>query len=123
MNGEEVKWKDAPKGQYLTDVKEHILWKDEKTGAMLALRKLPKGDIHETAHTHPDANHWMFLFSGEAVGPDGFKLTVSENDYFFIPAPKGERHGGYATVPEGTKFTKDFIGLWFFDGPQTKISE
>ena len=120
INGQEVEWKDAPKDQYLTDVKEHVLWQDEQTGATLALRKIPKGDIHEAVHKHPDANHWMFLFTGEVVYPDGRKISVSENDYFFLLAPKGEMHGG---GPEGTQFTQEIIGLWFFDGPQTKISE
>jgi 2,4'-dihydroxyacetophenone dioxygenase len=120
VNGKEVEWKDTPEGQYLTDVKEQVLWKDEKTGAMLALRKIPKGGPHEAVHIHPDASHWMFLFSGVVEYPDGRKLSVSENDYFFLLAPKGESHGG---LPEGAKITQDFIGLWFFDGPQTKVSE
>jgi hypothetical protein len=120
VNGKEVEWQNTPKGHYLSDVKEHVLWKDESTGAMLALRKIPVGGLHEHPHIHPDASHWMFLLSGEAVYPDGSTLSCSENDYIFMFAPRGKKHGG---GPAGLKFTKEFIGLWYFDGPQTKISE
>lgn len=120
VNGKEVEWKDAPKGHYITDVKEHVLWKDESTGAMLALRKIPKGGRHEHPHIHPDANHWMFILSGELVRKDGSTGSWSENDYMFGVAPRGEKHGGASQLKE---ITKEIIGLWFFDGPQTKVSE
>ncbi|MHA2217672.1 MAG: hypothetical protein ACXACY_17195 [Candidatus Hodarchaeales archaeon] len=118
VNGKDIVWKDTPKGHYLTDVKEHVLWEDESTGAMLALRKIPVGSVHEHPHVHPDANHWMFLLSGEATDADGTKTSCSEGDYMFMIAPQGEKHGG---GPEGRKFTKEIIGLWYFDGPQTKV--
>ena len=120
VNDKDIEWKDTPKGHYLTDVKEHVIWKDDKTGAMLALRKIPVGGVHEHPHTHPDANHWMFLLSGEAKDADGSTISCSENNYIFMFAPKGETHGG---GPEGRRFTKEIIGLWYFDGPQTKVSK
>jgi 2,4'-dihydroxyacetophenone dioxygenase len=120
INGKDVEWEDAPKGHYLTDVKEKVLWKDERTGAMLAIRKIPKGGIHENPHKHPQANHWVFGLSGEMKYPDGTLLSISEDDYFFLYAPKGDVHGG---GPKGTRFTTDCIVLMYFDGPQTKVSE
>jgi hypothetical protein len=120
VNGNKVEWKATSQGLYKTDVQEHILWQDEQTGAKLVLRKIPKGGPHEYPHHHPDANHWMFALSGATESPDGTKLSVSENNYVFRLNPKGTRHG---ELPDDFKFTEDVIGLFFFDGPETKIFE
>jgi hypothetical protein len=37
LNFKDIEWKDAPRGYYFTNVKQHTLWEDKKTGATLAL--------------------------------------------------------------------------------------
>jgi hypothetical protein len=45
MNGKDVEGEDPPKGDFLTDVKIKVLWRDEKTGAYFRLIKIPVGGI------------------------------------------------------------------------------
>jgi len=52
---EDLEWEDPPRGYYLTDVKQKTLWKDEKSGATLALIKFPEG-VADKIHSHPEAN-------------------------------------------------------------------
>ena len=61
VNGKEIKWEDAPKAYFLTDVKMHVLWRDEKTGAGLTLLKAPKGKNFDQPHTHPKFEELSFL--------------------------------------------------------------
>ena len=56
VNVEEVEWETFPEGWYLTDVQYHILWKNEDTGAMFLLLKVPVGGVAELPHTHPQAD-------------------------------------------------------------------
>ena len=55
LNFNEIEWEDTPRGYYLTDVKQKVLWEDPKTGATLALVKFPKG-VADKIHSHPEAN-------------------------------------------------------------------
>lgn len=117
MNGKEIKWEDAPKGHYLTDVKIHVLWRDEKTGAQFQLMKVPVGGLWENPHVHPDANQWALSISGEAEFPNGSKLTMGEDNYFFQFNPKGVEHAYY----KGAKVNKEAFNLVYYDGPSTKV--
>jgi hypothetical protein len=112
INGKEVEWKDPPKGYYITDVKQHVIWKDETTEAMMVLLKVPKGSVHELPHKHPHASQWAFGLSGEMQEPDGTRISVAEHGHFFGHTPKGEVHGG----DPRTKYLTDIIGLLYWDG-------
>jgi hypothetical protein len=101
-----VEWEDAPRGYYLTDVKQKTLWIDEKTGATLALLKFPVG-IADRIHTHPEANQICIGMSGEAEMANGALAELNPNGAFIFP--KGEAHGA-------TKFTKEGIILFYWDG-------
>lgn len=120
VNNAEIEWEDLPEGFYLTDVKQHVLWTDEKTGAHFALVKFPKGGAHELPHIHPHASHWMFILSGE--WNNGKQLiTKSEGDYGFSYRPKGIQHGPAKDSP--MEIVKDIIVLMYFDGPHTRVFE
>ena len=116
VNNRDIEWEDMPEGFYLTDVKRHVLWTDEKTGAHFALVKFPKGGVHELPHIHPDANHWMFGISGEVEYPGGVHLSAPET-YMFAFRPKGKLHG----PQPGTQFLTDCIAFVYFDGPHTRV--
>ena len=106
LNFKDIEWKDAPRGYYLTDVKQHTLSEDKKTGATLALIKFPKG-VADKIHSHPEANQIIIGFSGEVEMPNGL-LPLSPN--MIISTSKGVKHGA-------SHFTKESIFLFFWDGP------
>jgi hypothetical protein len=88
INGKEVEWDRAP--NFVNNVQRKVLWKDEKTGALFAIYRIPKGlDSKE-----------QFPHSHRARG--------------FNYCPKNEEHGA---VPKGVKVHKDWIYLHYFDGP------
>lgn len=120
INGKEVEWHDTPKGWYLTDVRQHILWQNEETGARFVLMKFPKGGNHEHPHTHPHANQWAMGLLGEMEQPNGTRIKFTGDAFSFQFTPKGEKHGG---LPDGGKFCSDCYGLFYFDGPLTKEFE
>jgi len=106
----QVEWQDAPKGFYLTDVKEKILWQNKKTGAMFLLGKAPIG-LSDTPHTHPEANMLSYLLSGELELPNGNIRKLAGRSGF---QPKG-------TLDVGYKFVKEALLLVYWDGPRTKV--
>jgi len=106
LNFKDIDWKDAPRGYYLTDVKQYTLWEDKKTGATLALVKFPKG-VADKIHTHPEANQIVIGLSGEVMMPSGI-MPLSPN--MVITTSKGTKHGA-------TNVTKESISLFFWDGP------
>ncbi len=113
LNFKDIEWKDAPRGYYLTDVKQHTLWEDERTGAILALIKFPVG-IADKIHSHPEANQICIGLSGECRMPRGI-LPLSPN--MVISASKGAKHGA-------TDITKESVFLFFWDGPpRPKVDE
>ena len=120
INGQEVEWKKFPDGWYLTDVQYHLLWKNEDTGAMFILIKIPKGGSHELYHMHPQADQMGFGLSGSMIR-DGTLMTAGEGNYTFGYRPKGKLHG----PPIGSKLevTEEAIILQYFDGPPTKLNE
>jgi hypothetical protein len=117
VNGKEVVWEDAPKGHYLIDVKIHVLWRDEKTGAQFQLLKAPVGGRPENPHVHPDANQYGLMISGEIELADGTKMTAGEDNYMFGFNPKGKEHAYW----KGAKLNKECLFLMYYDGPSTKV--
>ena len=107
----DIEWKDATRGYYLTDVKQHTLWEDKKSGATLALVKFPKG-VADKIHSHTEANQIIIGLSGEAEMPNGIMPLLPNN---VMTISKGVKHGA-------TKFTKESILLIFWDGsPKPKV--
>ncbi|MEC7883134.1 MAG: cupin domain-containing protein [Verrucomicrobiota bacterium] len=87
-------------------VKLKILHKDEKTGGIVTLRKFEAG-TKVPAHTHPKANEWAYIISGEWQESE----TVYSKGTLFH-APKGKKHGPHIAKT-------DVISLTHFDGPLT----
>ena len=84
------------------------LHKNESTGGVVVLRKFKSGHTIP-AHTHPDANEWAYVLSGEW---DESGVTYTNGALFF--APKGVRHGPHVAKTE-------IISLTIFDGPLTVV--
>jgi quercetin dioxygenase-like cupin family protein len=85
-----------------------ILHKNEATGGVVILRKFHPG-VTVPAHTHPEANEWAWVLSGE----------WQEDDVIYTPgalfhAPKGVRHGPHVAKTQ-------VISLTVFDGPLTVV--
>ena len=105
--------------QYLTHAKDKtwqpgpypgvellMLHKNETTGGVVVLRKFHAG-VTVTAHTHPLANEFVYVLSGEW---EESGTTHTSGTFFF--APRGERHGPHVAKTE-------VISLTMFDGPLT----
>ena len=113
LNFKDIEWQDAPRGYYLTNVKQKTLWEDKKTGATLALIKFPPG-VADKMHSHPDANQITIGLSGEVEMPtNGVIASLQPN--MALTMDKGGKHGA-------TLFTKESIILFFWDGhPKPEI--
>jgi quercetin dioxygenase-like cupin family protein len=85
-----------------------VLHRHEASGGVIVLRKFKSGHTIP-AHTHPDANEWAYVLSGEWVESD---LTYTAGTLFF--APKGVRHGPHVARTE-------VVSLTIFDGPLTVV--
>ena len=85
-----------------------ILHKHEATGGLVVLRKFAAG-TNVPAHTHPLANEWAYVLSGEW---EESGVTHAPGTLFF--APRGERHGPHVAKGE-------VISLTVFDGPLTVV--
>lgn len=109
-NAQEIKWTDAPKNMYLTDVKEKILWYNEETGAIMVLMKLPPG-LYAVPHIHPQANQWAYGLEGEVEHPNGKKQSVKDAFGFL---PKG-------ALEPGTIISKETLTIIYWDGPRSQI--
>ena len=83
-----------------------LLHKDEVTSAVTVLRKFAAGAIIP-AHTHPLANEWAYVLSGEW---EESEKVYTQGTLFH--AHKGERHGPH-------KAKTEVISLTHFDGPLT----
>jgi 2,4'-dihydroxyacetophenone dioxygenase len=101
-----LEWEEPPRGYYLTNVKQKVLWEDEKTGAMVALVRFPVG-VADKVHAHPEANQFFYGLSGEIEQGDGSKAPI---EGVFIHFSKGEKHGA-------TKFSEEATVLFYWDGP------
>jgi len=93
---DEMEWEDTPRGYYISDVKEKVLFQDPETGAKIALVKAPAG-IMDRLHKHPEANQYVLRLTGE-------------RKWAFSITPKGEVHGRADLKEEG-------IALFIWDGP------
>ena len=76
------------------------------SAGVVVLRKFKAGHIIP-AHTHPLANEWAYVLSGEWEESD---KTYTAGTLFY--APKGVRHGPHVAKTEA-------ISLTIFDGPLT----
>ena len=85
-----------------------VLHKNPDTGGVVVLRKFKAGHIIP-AHTHPLANEWAYVLSGE--WEEG-EATYTSGALFF--APKGTQHGPHIARTE-------VISLTTFDGPLTVV--
>ena len=85
-----------------------VLHKNLDTGGVVVLRKFSAGQTIP-AHTHPFANEWAYVLSGEWEESD---VTYTTGALFF--APKGTVHGPHIARTE-------VISLTTFDGPLTVI--
>ena len=83
-----------------------ILHQHKSTGGLVVLRKFKAG-YTIPAHTHPAANEWAYVLSGEW---EESGTTYTTGALFF--APKGTRHGPHIARTE-------VISLTIFDGPLT----
>jgi hypothetical protein len=117
INGKEIEWKDGPKGDFWTDIKMHVLWENEKTGANLALLKAPPSDTPPMgAHMHPDANEWAYYLAGEIESADGTRIKVTADNTVFAFNTKGVTHAG-----DGGKIIKEMLWLRYHDGASTRV--
>ncbi|MDZ4287504.1 MAG: cupin domain-containing protein [Prosthecobacter sp.] len=101
---EDRSWQPGP----YEGVQLKVLHKNEATGGVVVLRKFEAGKTIP-AHTHPSANEWAWILSGE----------WEENESSYVPgtlffAPKGTQHGPHVAKTE-------VISLTMFDGPLTIV--
>lgn len=101
-NADDKPWMPGP----YEGVELKVLHKNEVTGGVVVLRKFKAG-VTVPAHTHPQANEWAYIVTGEWE-EDG--VSYQPGTAFF--APKGVKHG-----PHVAKV--DVISLTVFDGPLT----
>lgn len=83
-----------------------VLHKHPETGGVVVLRKFEAG-VTVPAHTHPLANEWAYILSGEW---EESGVVYSPGTLFH--APKGIQHGPHIARTE-------VISLTTFDGPLT----
>ncbi len=98
------KWQPGP----YEGVELMVLHKNETTGGVVVLRKFKAG-CRIPAHTHPDANEWAYVLSGEWEESD---VTYEVGTLFH--APKGVRHGPHVARTE-------VVSLTIFDGLLTVV--
>ena len=99
---EDKPWQPGP----YAGVELKILHKNEATGGVVVLRKFHAG-MTIPAHTHPLANEWAWILSGEW---EESGVSYAPGTLFF--APKGQQHGPHVAKT-------DVISLTTFDGPLT----
>jgi 2,4'-dihydroxyacetophenone dioxygenase len=83
-----------------------VLHKNPVSGGVSILRKFKAG-VTVPAHTHREANEFVYVLSGEW---EESGKTYTTGSFFF--APKGVRHGPHIAKTEVISFT-------VFDGPLT----
>jgi quercetin dioxygenase-like cupin family protein len=85
-----------------------VLHKHENTGGVVVLRKFKAGHMIP-AHTHPNANEWAYVLSGEW---EESGVSYASGSLFY--ALKGVKHGPHITQTE-------VVSLTIFDGPLTVV--
>lgn len=94
----------------LAGLAHKMLWRDERTGASIALVRFAKGSGIPESHAHA-SNQFMYCLRGRyRYVPSG--LTLTEGDFYWNP--KGCVHG--PTIAE-----EDSILLEFYDGPHYPV--
>ena len=83
-----------------------LLHKNEATGGVVVLRKFNSGTV-VPAHTHPEANEYVYILSGEW---EESGIVYTTGTFFF--APRGKRHGPHIAKTE-------VVSVTMFDGPLT----
>ena len=96
------KWQPGP----YPGVELMVLHKNESTGGLVVLRKFQSG-MTVPAHTHPQANEFVYILSGEW---EESGVTYTNGAFFF--APKGQQHGPHVARTE-------VLSVTMFDGPLT----
>jgi quercetin dioxygenase-like cupin family protein len=99
---EDKPWQPGP----YAGVEIKVLHQHEATGGVTVLRKFKAGSTIP-AHTHPLANEWAYVLSGEW---EEAGVVYQTGALFF--APKDVRHGPHVAKTE-------VISLTVFDGPLT----
>ena len=99
---DEKPWQPGP----YAGVELKFLHKNDLTGGVVVLRKFEAGKTIP-AHTHPAANEWAWILSGEW---EESGVVYTPGTMFF--APKGTEHGPHVARTEVISFT-------VFDGPLT----
>jgi quercetin dioxygenase-like cupin family protein len=101
---EDIPWQLGP----YPGVELKVLHKNPDTGGVVVLRKFQAG-ITVPTHTHPLANEWAYILSGEW---EESGVGYQNGALFF--APKGIQHGPHVAKTE-------VISLTIFDGPLTVV--
>ena len=99
---EDRPWQPGP----YEGVELKVLHRNEETGGLVVLRKFEAGKTIP-AHTHPEANEWAWILSGEW---EENGVTYRAGTLFF--AGKGALHGPHVARTE-------VLSLTTFDGPLT----
>jgi quercetin dioxygenase-like cupin family protein len=102
LQSDDVEW--APKT--LAGLSQKMLWRDETTGASIALVRFERGSGVPSPHAHA-SNQFMFCLSGRYVYT-ATGLTLTPGSFYWNP--KGSVHG--PTFAE-----EDSVLLEFYDGP------
>lgn len=103
---QDVEWVDKT----LAGLSHKMLWRDEETGASIALVRFAQGAGIPSAHAHA-SNQFMYCLSGRYVYPtSGLVLTPGS----FYWNPKGSVHG--PTVAE-----EESVLLEVYDGPHYPV--
>jgi 2,4'-dihydroxyacetophenone dioxygenase len=101
-NAESKPWQPGP----YAGVELKVLHQNDETGGVMVLRRFASGQTIP-AHTHPEANEWAWILSGE--WEEG-GVSYTPGTLFF--APRGLEHGPHHAKTE-------VISLTVFDGPLT----
>jgi quercetin dioxygenase-like cupin family protein len=90
----------------LAGLSQKMLWRDEETGASIAIVRFLKGSGVPSPHSHA-SNQFMYCLQGRyTYVPTGVTLTPGS----FYWNPKGCRHGP-------TRAEEDSVLLEIYDGP------
>ncbi|WP_206105505.1 cupin domain-containing protein [Paenibacillus thalictri] len=102
LHADEMEWTDKS----LEGLSEKLLWRNEETGATIALIRFRKGAGIPIKHTHA-SNQFMYMLSGLYSYPDTGMLLRPGSFYL---NEKGNAHGPTVALEE-TVFVE------YYDGP------
>jgi len=100
INPEKLEWQTSP----VPGVRFKLLFKNEKTGALVTLTHFPKGAGVSVAHQHP-ANQFMYVLKGKFSYPG---IEVKEGEFYINP--KDHVHGPSVAL-------EDTLVIEMADGP------